>query len=49
MFGRMDFREEERKKRERERENKDEKLFGICLVGRGGENTALIKFSFQNG
>ena len=37
MFGRVDFREDEKKKREREKENEERKLFEKCLVGRGRE------------
>ena len=37
MFGRVDFREDEKKKRKKERENEERKLFEKCLVGRGRE------------
>ena len=34
LFGRVDFGEDEKKKK---RENEERKLFGKCLVGRGRE------------
>ena len=37
MFGRVDFREDEKKKRKKERENEERKLFEKCLIGRGRE------------
>ena len=37
MFGRVDFREDEKKKRKKERENEERKLFEKCLVERGRE------------
>ena len=37
VFGRVDFREDEKKKRKKERENEERKLFEKCLVGRGRE------------